>query len=93
MGSVGKELEEMLRAGVIRPSSSPWASPITLQPKKDGSICFCVDYRKLNKEPKMDRYPLSLIQDILDQIGGSTILLTLDLKAGYWQIPVAKKDI
>ena len=86
-------IREMLEDGVIRPSSSPWASPVTLVPKKDGSIRFCVDYRKLNSITEKDTYPLPLIQDIFDQVGGSRIYSTMDLKAGYWQLPVAEDDI
>ena len=86
-------IREMLEDGVIRPSSSPWASPVTVVPKKYGSIRFCVDYRKLNSITEQDTYPLPLIQDIFDQVGGSRIYSTMDLKARYWQLPVAEADI
>ena len=86
-------IDEMLAEDVIEPSCSPWASPITLVPKSDNSIHFCVDYRRLNSGTEKYTYPLPLIQDIFDQIGGSVIFSTLDLKAGYWQLPVAKEDI
>ena len=85
-------VSEMLRDDIIVPSSSPWASPITLVPKKDSSTRFCIDYRRLNAETEKDQYPLPLIQDIFDQMGGSKKISTLDLKSGYWQLPVAPED-
>lgn len=90
---VEEAIDDMLAQGVIRPSTSPWASPITLVPKKDGSTRFCVDYRRLNSVTLKDQYPLPVIQDIFDQVGGSAVFSTLDLKSGYWQIPVAERDI
>ena len=83
---------EMLKAGVIQESTPPWAAPVTLTPKKDGSYRFCIDYRKLNAVTVKDSYPLPLIRDIFDQLGGPQVFSTLDLKSGYWQIPVAPKD-
>ena len=85
------QIQDMLRDGIIEPSTSPWASPITLVPKGD-SWWFCVDYRKLNAVTKKDSYPLPLIQDIFDRLEGTAIFFTLDLKSRYWQIPVAKED-
>ena len=89
---VEDQLDDMIRTGVIEPSTSPWASPITLVPKKDGSMRFCVDYRKLNAVTKKDSYPLPLIQDIFDQLSGAAVFSTLDLKSGYWQLSVAEAD-
>jgi len=86
-------VEEMLRDGVIRPSDSPWASPITLVPKKDGTTRFCVDYRKVNQATRKDSHPLPHIQDIFDQVSGATMFSTLDLRSGYWQVPMAEKSI
>ena len=83
----------MLELGVIRPSNSPWASPITLVPKSDGSTRFCIDYRALNAITIKDRYPLPLIQDIFDTLSGSSIFTTLDLRSGYWQLPVHENSI
>ena len=64
--------------GVIRPSASPWVSPVTLAPKRDGSIRFCVHLRRVNDVTMKDRYPLPLIQDIFYQLGGSLVYSTLD---------------
>ena len=90
---VEEAIADMLNENVIRPSESAWASPITLVPKRDGSTRFCVDYRKLNSVTIRDQYPLPQIQDIFDQVGGSTIFSSLDLKAGYWQLAVAEDSI
>ena len=81
-------INEMLGAGVIRESSSPWASPIVLVKNKNGGIRFCVDYRCLNALTRKDVYPMSRIDDILDQLGGKRIFSTLDARTGYWQIKV-----
>ena len=83
----------MLQEGVIRESCSPWASPITLQLKKSAETRFCVDYRKLNAVTTKDSYSIPNIQDVFDSLGGAKYFTTLDLKSGYWQIPVAQEDI
>ncbi len=89
---ISDEIDEMLAQGVIRPSESPWASPVTLAPKKDGTLRFCVDYRRLNAVTKKDKYPIPNIQDIFDSLGQNECFTTLDLKSGYWQIPLAECD-
>ena len=90
---VEEELDKMLAAGVIRPSQSPWASPITLVAKRDGSTRFCVDFRKVNASTVKDAYPLPMIQDIFDTMQGATIFTTLDLRSGYWQVDMDPRDI
>ena len=85
---VAKQLQDMQAAGVITQSCSPWASPVVLVRKRDGSHRFCVDYRQLNAVTKPDRYPLPRIDDLLDQLGKSHYFSTLDLASGYWQIRV-----
>ena len=90
---INEQIQNMLDEGIIRPSTSPWASPIHLVPKKGGDLRFCVDYRKLNSVTIKDSYPLPLIQDIFDQLEGASVFSTLDLKSGYWQIKVKESDI
>ena len=91
-----KEVQElltgMLKNKVIQPSNSPWASPVVLVRKKDGSLRFCVDYRKLNEVTRKDAYPLPRIDDTLNTLAGSQWFTTLDLISGYWQVQVAKSD-
>jgi hypothetical protein len=81
----GQVVEEMHNAGVIEPSSSPWASPVVLVRKKDGTR-FCVDYRKLNHVTKKDSYPLLRIDDTLEALAGAKWFSSLDIKSGYWQL-------
>ena len=90
---VAKQLQKMLRDGIIQPSSSPWASAIVLVRKKDGSLRICVDYRHLNSVTKPDTFPLPRIDDLIDQLGRARYFTTLDLAAGYWQIRVADDSI
>ena len=74
---------------MIAPSCSPWASPIVLMAKKDGSNRFCVDYRKLNTITKLDVFPLPRIDDSLDLLSGTKYFSSLDLASGYWQVGMA----
>ncbi len=79
----------MLNLGVIEESHSDWASPIVLVPKTDGSVRFCVDYRKVNAVSKFDAYPMPRVDELLDRLGAARFYLTLDLTKGYWQIPLS----
>ena len=83
---VARQLREMQSTGVVEPSSSPWASPVVMVRKKDGSHRFCVDYRELNAVTKADTFPLPRIDDLLDQLEAARYFTTLDLASGYWQI-------
>ena len=83
---VARQIREMQQAGVIQPSSSPWASPVVMVRKKDGTHRFCIDYRDLNAVTVPGTFPLPRIDDLLDQLGQSRFFSTLDLASGYWQI-------
>ena len=90
--SVAKEVKKRLKAGVIEPANTEWASQVVLVPKKDGSLRFCVDYRRLNAKKLADLYPLPRMDDCLDSLGDAAVLTTLECNSGYWQIPVAPED-
>jgi len=87
-----KLLDDMLGRAVIQPSSSPWASPVVLVPKRDGSFRFCIDYRKVNAVTRKDAYPLPRVDDTLDTLAGSKWFSALDLLSGYWQVEVNPED-
>ena len=90
---VRKHLKEMLDIGAIRRSNSPWASPVVLVRKKDGSLRFCIDLRKLNAWTVKDAYSLPRIEDALDSLNGVCIFTSLDLKSGYWQVKLDEDSI
>ena len=86
------QVQQMLASDVIRPSNSPWASPVLMVKKKDGSLRFCVDFRQLNATTVKDAHPLPWIDDLLDALHGTCWFSTLYLKSGYWQVPIMERD-
>lgn len=90
---VREEVAKMLAQGAIRPSASPWASPIVLVRKKDGSVRFCIDNRKVNDVTVKDRHPLPRISDMLEALHGAKYYTSLDAASGYWQIPMETSAI
>ena len=89
---INEEVAKMKRQKVIVDSDSPWSSPPVLVRKKDGSVRFCIDYRKLNEITVADKYPLPRIDDVLDELNRGVFFSVIDLKSGYWQIPMRETD-
>ena len=87
------EIQEMLDLGIIRASALPYASPIVIVKKKDGSNRICIDYCKLNKLTVADPEPMKTLENLFQRLGKSNYYSKIDLSKGYWQIPEAEKDV
>ncbi|GJW46598.1 putative reverse transcriptase domain-containing protein [Tanacetum coccineum] len=93
MKELAEQLQELSNKGFIRPNSSPWGAPVLFVKKKDGSFRMCIDYRELNKLIVKNRYPLPRIDDLFDQLQGSSVYSKIDLRSGYHQLRVREEDI
>lgn len=88
-----EEIDNLLELGVIRPSESPWASPVVCVRKKDGQIRMCTDFRRLNSVTKDDAYPFPHTEELIEKAAAARWCTTLDLSKGYYQVPIAPTDI
>ncbi|GJV46987.1 putative reverse transcriptase domain-containing protein [Tanacetum coccineum] len=93
MQELSNQLQELTDRGFIRPSTSPWGAHVLFVKKKDGSFRMCIDYRELNKVTIKNRYPLPRIDDLFDQLQGSSVYPKIDLRSGYHQLRVREEDI
>nr|GFB78005.1 putative reverse transcriptase domain-containing protein [Tanacetum cinerariifolium] len=93
MKELAKQLKELSDKCFIRPSSSPWGAPVLFVKKKDGSFRMCIHYRELNKLTVKNRYPLPRIDNLFDQLQGSSVYSKIDLRSGYHQLRVREEDV
>ena len=87
------QLQVLLNKGFIRPSTSPWGAPVIFVKKKDGTFHLCIDYQELNKVTIKNKYPLSRIDDLLDQLQGAQVFSKIALRSGYHQLKVKAEDV
>ena len=90
---IKKQIKELLDKGYIRPSSSPWGSPVLLVEKKDGSLRMVVDYHMLNELTIKNKYPLPMINDLFNQLQGAKVFSKIDPRSGYHQLKIQERDI
>ena len=88
---VRQHIQEMFDGGAICPSQSPWCNAMVLVRKKDGSLCFCIDFRCLNAKTKKDSYPLPQMQETMESMVGAWYFCYMDLKSSFWQVKMSEK--
>jgi hypothetical protein len=93
MARVDKEVSQLLEAGIIEESESPWAAPIVLVPKPNGTDRLCTDFRKLNGLSVPDPFPMPRVEVLIDRVGQSRFITKLDMTKGYWQIPMHPESV
>jgi hypothetical protein len=89
---VQKQIAEMVEKGIIQKSKGPYSSPVLLTRKSDGTYRFCVDFKQLNSVTIKDAMPMPLAEEIFEQLHGARVISLIDLRSGYWQLPMAEKD-
>ena len=87
------QMQELLDKGFIRPSTSPWGTPVLFAKKKDKTLRLCIDYRQLNRVTIKNRYPLPRIDDLFDKLKGVRVYSKIDFRTGYHQLRVTEADI
>ena len=87
------QLHELLDKGFIRPSVSPWGVPVLFVKKKDGTLWMCIDYRQINKVTVKNKYPLSRIEDLFDQLRRASVFSKIDLRSRYYQLRVKEVNV
>ncbi|WMV37253.1 hypothetical protein MTR67_030638 [Solanum verrucosum] len=92
LAELSKQLNDLLDARLIQPSKAPYGAPILFQKKQDGTMRMCVDYRELNKATVKNKYPIPLVQDLMDRLSKACWFTKLDLRASYWQVRIAEGD-
>ena len=87
-----EQIRDLLDRGYIKPSASPWGSPVLFMKKKDGTMRMCIDYRSLNAVTIKNKYPLPHIEDLFNQLKEAKFFLKIDLRPGYYQLKIRPQD-